>query len=109
MIPESVVVVAIVFSQCCLVARLVMLKKMIGIQIRAYLWKIWLNVMLISCISAILSLLLRSSVNETFLSFVYSTFTCLVSTIITVMFIGCTAKERIWIWGKVKYICRKLK
>lgn len=27
MIPESVVVVAIVFSQCCLVARLVMLKK----------------------------------------------------------------------------------
>lgn len=109
MIPESVVVVAIVFSQCCLVARLVMLKKMIGIQIRAYLWKIWLNVMLISCISAILSLLLRSSVSETFLSFVYSTFTCLVSTIITVMFIGCTAKERIWIWGKVKYICRKLK
>lgn len=108
MMPESVVVVAIIFSQLCLFTRLVMLRKMINLRVREYLSQIWLNVILISCISTILPLFLSFFIDETFLSFIYIIMTCLVSTVITILFVGCTAKERIWISEKVKYMYRKM-
>ena len=53
-IPESIVLVAIVISQCCLAARLFMLRKMIGLQVRLYLRKVYLNILFVTLIALIL-------------------------------------------------------
>ena len=54
MFPEVVLVVAIVISQCCLAARLLMLREMIGLSVRKYMKKVYVNVLVVTVIAAVL-------------------------------------------------------
>ena len=52
--PESVLIVAIVISQCCLAARLYMLRGMIGLSSIMYLKKVYHNVAMVTVVASII-------------------------------------------------------
>ena len=67
---ESVLIVAIVISQCCLAVRLYMLRGMIGLSSVLYMKKVYLNVIIVTLLSFAVPGLLSKYMEESFLSFV---------------------------------------
>ena len=100
MFPEVVIVVAIVISQCCLVARLLMLRGMIGLSVQKYLKKVYANVLAVTFIASICPYLLSDSMEETFLNFILLCLIAVVCTGITIYYIGCNKTERQFVWNK---------
>lgn len=108
-IPETVLIVAICISQCCLGARLYMLRGMIGLSVREYIGKVYFNVLTVSVISSILPIFLAFKMEETFVNFIFSCFVSLLVSFIVIYFIGCRSKERQFINEKVNKLIKKLR
>ena len=108
MFPEVVIFVAIVISQCCLAARLVMLRGMIGLSIRKYMKKVYINVLVVTVIAAILPFLLSTKLEESFLNFVLLCFVALICTGTTIYYVGCNKTERQFVLNKLHTIKNKL-
>ena len=100
--PESVLIVAIVISQCCLVARLYMLRKMIGLSSIQYMKKVYFNVIVVALLALVVPSLLSKYMEESFFSFVLLSLTAIVCTIIVEFYVGCNGKEREFVVHKVK-------
>lgn len=108
MIPETVIIISIIISQCCLAARLLMLKNMIGICVKEYLKKVWINVVLVGCISAIIPLWLESITHESFYCFICLSIICVITTVVTELHVGCNANERQFVYDKIKKVIKVL-
>lgn len=108
LMPESVVIVAICISQCCLAARLYMLRGMIGLSSIRYMKKVYLNVLAVAVLSAIIPSLLSMYMQESFLSFVAISLVAMVSTLAVEFFVGCNGKERAFVVAKAKAIVHKI-
>ncbi len=93
-LPEVTVVVAIVISQVCLWARLVMLKRMIGFPMGDFLRRVCLNVLAVTLTALVLPLLAESFMPDTFWGFAIDVVLCVLSASLTVMFVGCSKAER---------------
>ena len=106
--PESVLIVAIVISQCCLAVRLYMLRGMIGLSSIKYLKNVYLNVIGVTLISVIVPVLLSYQLNESFFSFIILSLVAMASTVATELLIGCNKKERAFVIEKVKSIKSKI-
>ena len=106
--PETVVVVSILLSQVSLGVRLVMLRNMIGLRIREYLKKVYLNVIKVTACAAVLpvgvSLLFEQRNFPVFLCLTAVSFS---STILTELYIGCTKEERIFVISKISTIYKQ--
>lgn len=100
-IPESTVIVAIIISQCCLFARLYMLRKMIGLKVREYIQSVYLNIIVVSILSVLLPVVLVFNLPESLETFMLVTLFTIVCTTCTILFIGCTYEERRWVIKKV--------
>lgn len=101
--------VAIFISQCCLVARLYMLRGMIGLSSVKYLKHVYLKVLMVMSTSAILPILLLKNINETFLSFLVISVVSILTTSISIFYIGCSKEERVFVWAKVSALCAKIR
>lgn len=99
--PEMVFVVAIIISQFCLVARLCMAHYALGISLLHFLLQVYLNVITVSFISLILPSIIVFILQESFNSFILSSITSVICTMLTIYFIGCNKKERKFINGKI--------
>lgn len=108
-VPESVLFVAIFISQCCLVARLYMLRGMIGLSSVKYLKYVYLKVLMVMSTSAIVPILLLKNINETFLSFLIISVVSILTTSISIFYIGCSKEERVFVWAKVSALCEKIR
>lgn len=108
MFPEVVIVVAIVISQCCLAARLLMLRGMIGLSVRKYMKKVYMNVLAVTVIASVFPVLLASKMEESFLNFLLLCLIAVVCTGITIYNIGCNKDERQFILNKLNTIKSKL-
>ena len=107
--PESVLLVAIVISQCCLAARLYMLRGMIGLSSIQYMKKVYLNVIIVTLLSLAVPGLLSKYMEESFISFAVLSLVAIVCTLIVEFYVGCNGKERTFIMGKVNSIVQKIK
>lgn len=107
-IPEMVVIVAIILSQCCLAARLYMLRGMIGLPSLAFLKKVYFNVIAVTIVSAFISYCLYTMQDESFTSFIITTIATLLCTSVCILFIGCKAKERMIVFTKMNQIYHKI-
>lgn len=107
-IPESVIIVAIIISQCCLVARLILLKDMIHLPVILYIKQVYLNVIVVSLASIIVPLLMHLYIDGSFLYFILNSIICLFCTIITIYYIGCTKQERHLIDSKIIVLRNKI-
>ena len=107
-IPETVMMVAIGLSQCCLAARLVMLRTMIGLSARKYLREVYLNVILVTTVAAVLPILTSVILEESFLNFVIIALISLITAAISIFYIGFNKNERDFAVTKFKYAIQKL-
>ncbi|HJG07531.1 MAG TPA: oligosaccharide flippase family protein [Megamonas hypermegale] len=108
-IPETVLIVAICISQCCLAARLYMLRHMIGLSVRQYLSRVYFNVLLVTVLSAIIPCVVFYYLNETFVNVMFICVVSVICTCIVIYYIGCNNQERQFILSKVKTVRSKLK
>lgn len=100
--PESVLIIAIFISQSCLAARLVMLRKMIGLSVRNYLKKVYLNVIGVTLLSSVIPIIVACNLKESFISFIAVTVSSLISTVLVLFYVGCTSNERFFVMAKSK-------
>lgn len=106
-IPETVLIVAIVISQFCLVSRLYMLRGMIELKVRDFINKVYFNVIMVTMLSAIIPVALASTFEDNIWNFVASCVIAVASTLLVEFYVGCTIKERQFVLSKVKTIIRK--
>lgn len=107
--PEIVIIVAILFSQCCLITRLLMLHYMIKLSIKKYIMKVYINVFAVALISSIIPLILKYNMTESLLKFATITILSILYTGVVIYFIGCTNEERNFLNNKLKYFITKTK
>lgn len=100
--PESVFVVAIVISQCCLFARLFLLRKMISLKVGEYLQRVYFNVVAVSFASTIIPFLMRKYLlcEVSIINFIAVTIISIVCTSVVILRIGCNRDERVFIKNK---------
>lgn len=108
-IPETVLIVAICISQCCLAARLYMLRGMIGLSVREYMCKVYFNVLAVTILSAIIPIISSYYLSETFINFFVICVISVICTFIVIYFVGCNRKERQLISSKITVIKNKFK
>lgn len=108
LIPETVMIVAIIISQCCLAARLYMLKGMIGISVRQYLMKVYSNVIKVSITSTILPIILSHYTPKSITGFILLSCATITCTLTSIYYVGCNRKERQFIQTKITNIKNKI-
>lgn len=96
-IPEVVIIVAIIISQLCLIARLYMLRGMIRLSAFTFFKKVYLNVVVVTLLSAIIPSIIKDYFPQTFLSFVILSLITLTTTALSVLFVGCSKNERVMV------------
>lgn len=108
LIPESVLIIAIVISQSCLAARLYMLRSLIGLSSIQYIKKVYFNITIVALLAIVVPGLLCKYMEESFLSFVFLSLVAIVCTIIVEFYVGCNSKEREFVIDKVKNLKNKV-
>lgn len=106
--PEVTVMVAVAISQICLVARLIMLEKMIGLSVRNFLHRVYFNVLTVTAVAVIMTSVLVFFLPQGFWWSLLRILLSLLSAGLSVMFVGCSRYERRDILGFIKKrLCRK--
>ena len=101
--PEVTVIVAIVISQICLWARLVMLNKATGFPVLPFVDKVYCTVLFkVVCGSVWLPLFIEVAKPEGFLGFAISAVSCVLVTLLAVWLLGLEPDERQWAIDKLK-------
>lgn len=108
-IPETVLIVAVLISQWCLMARLYMLKKMIKLKIKDYLKKVYFNIITVSIIAIILPICMQERLAENFINFLLSSLICMLCTYLSIYYIGCSYEERKFIYNKFLILKSKIR
>lgn len=106
-IPETVVLVAIGISQCCLAARLWMLRSMIGLKIRHYLQKVYFNIIMVTFCAAVFPLIAACYLDNGFSDFLLLSFTSMAMSVIVIFYLGCNAHERAFVVSKASKLLKK--
>lgn len=106
--PEAVVMVAIGISVCCTFARVWLLRGLIRLSARAFLGKVYFNVILVGICAAIAPIALRLHLAESFLTFVAVSATAVICTILSALYVGSSSSERALVYAKTRTICSRL-
>ena len=108
-IPESIVIIAIIISHVCFFARVVMLKKMIKLEPWSFIKKVWFDTCVVILFACILPFLLKYFINnESFVSFIIVSITCMLSSSLSIFYIGLNSTERAIVISKTKDLCKKI-
>lgn len=106
--PESTFIVALIVAVACLFLRLLFLRKMVGLSMKRYLYKVCGNVLCVTLAAAILPGLLYMQIPEGWVRFLIIGIVSILCTMISIYCIGCNTNERNFIHGKVFRIIQKL-
>lgn len=107
-IPESVVIVAIILSQCCFAARIYMLRPMIHLNATDYVKKVYLRILFTLIIAFILPMTIKYGMDNSLLSFFTILFASFFSACISILYIGCNDKERCFIYSNISKLKNKI-
>lgn len=92
--PESVIAVAIGISQICLLARLLMLRGMIGLPVGKFFRKVYLNVITVAAVAVLLPMILNGLLPDGSVGFMLSVLLCVATAGLSVLFVGMDKTER---------------
>lgn len=92
--PETSVVVGFVISQATIAAKLWLLRGLVGLSVRDFIRRVYLNILCVGAAACVLPLLLRPFVRETLVDFIWYTLLCVACACLAVLFIGCSPHER---------------
>ena len=105
--PESVILVSIIVAHCCFGARLVMLKKMIGLDAKSFFFDVYVRIVLVGAAGLVLPLVLRFMLPYGWLNFTIVTLCSLCTVCVSVLYVGCNKAERRYIYDLIhSYIGR---
>jgi hypothetical protein len=93
-VPEITVVVAIIISQICLFVRLLMFSRASGFSVPDFIRGVYVNAMKVAMIASIIPLLLMYLLPEGTWWSVLNIAVCLLSAVVSVLFVGCTKSDR---------------
>lgn len=105
--PVSVMISTFVISQICLFARLIMLRRMIGLSVMEYLQKVYVKVVDVTIVAAVIPFVVEVVLPDTFPGFLCFCAISLISTAFAVLYVGCSADERQVVFGKVGKFFRR--
>ena len=91
---QATVAVSIVMSQICLVARLMLLRKMVGLSPKEFFSQVYIKVLAVSAAAVIIPMLLAGVMPEGLAGFCLSVLLCVACAGISILFVGCTRSER---------------
>lgn len=101
---ETVFLIAIALSLVALIARLFVLRPLVNLSISSFLLEVMVNVLIITIVSAILPAIGYYYLKESFLSFVFICLLSLISSCLSILYLGCKKNEREVFWGYVTKI-----
>lgn len=93
-LPEVVVMIAIVLSLICLVARLIMLRGMIQLPVSRFLHNVCGKILLVTVFSVSIPLLVRWKLPANLYGLIISSIICLIWTAVILFIFGCSVSER---------------
>ena len=107
--PEATFIVAILISICCMVTRLLFLRKLIGISVRKFVTNVCLRVFMVFVFSVIIPVALELilMIDNSWQRFGIITFVSIVCSMISVCMVGCTKSERQFIIQKVRTLKKR--
>lgn len=96
--PNSVYVIALIISQFAFFARLVILRKKLGLRVRTFITKVYMNVLAVGFCAAIIPIVYAiwatRGNEQTWSQVVFTIILCLACSAASTMFIGLNANER---------------
>ena len=102
-VPEVTVIVAIIISQICMWARLLMLSKATGFPVLPFLEEVYFSVLFkVVCGSLVVPLILEAVKPEGFAGFMVSASVCVLWTMLLIFALGLQSEERRWLVSKFK-------
>ena len=101
-IPEVVMIVAIFISIFCEIARILLLRNMIKLPASSFFRHVYLNVIMVSITASILPMWLHQQLSENFASFIIISLVAFICSIISILFVGCNKKERLFVIKHIK-------
>lgn len=106
--PEVTVVVAIVISQICLFARLVMLSRATGFPVLRFMEEVYANIMFkVVAGSLVFPLIMEAAKPEGFIGFIISAGVTVIWSSFVIWLLGLTDEERSWVKQIVRNKIRK--
>lgn len=108
MFPEVTVIVAIVISQICLVARLWFLRMMIKLPVRQFLKNVYFNVLAVTIISFIPPMVCYFLMHDGVMRFFALCLVSAVTSLSVIYYVGCNSEERLMLRGYVAGVRNKI-
>ena len=105
----SVFVVHFVMECICQLARMIMLRPLIGLRMRDYFIHVYSQVFLVVMLSIIAPAIVYNLMNDTIFRFFIVSFVCVISVSLVAYNLGLTTSEKAFVMRKVKEIILKYK
>lgn len=102
MLPQSTLIFAIVVSVSCLIARLWMLRGMIGLPVKGFCIQVLGNVALVCLLSAAIPVVLSFCMQPSFITFIVTSLVSVACCICAILYIGCQQSEREFIINQIR-------
>lgn len=101
--PESVFVASIVISQICFAASLIVLKRIADLDIKLFLKKVYLNIIIVTLVAVLTPLLYYEILGreQSWINFFIVCIICVASSGLSILYVGCNHEERIKIFNMV--------
>ena len=108
MIPECILIVAIIIAFLCFITRLIMLKHMVRLDAIRYIKEVFLHALFITIVSMIVPYFININMEEGLVRFLLVSTISVILTSNVVYFIGCNKSERDFFNSKVISTYHKL-
>ncbi len=102
--PVAVMIAMVVVDIIAVFARMLMAKHIFDLSIRAYLWEVMVKTFFVTIVALIVPLLLRIFLDDTLARFFIVVVVSVLSTALSVLYVGCTKTERFSIFSKVNQV-----
>ena len=100
--PESTIIVALFVGVCCLLLRLSFLRKSVGLSMSGYLRNVCLNVLVVTILTVIPTYIIYKLIPDMgWFQFIAVGTTSVVSSILSILYVGCMPNERQFFIAKV--------
>lgn len=105
----TVLIIAIIISQCCLAARLYILRGMIALSARKFLKECYSRIVMVSLLALIVPALVQPYIKENFAGLLLCVLIYTTSTSTIIYFVGCNSHERRYLYERFRLIIHKIK
>jgi O-antigen/teichoic acid export membrane protein len=99
--PYVAYIIAIVLEFFCLVSRLCLCRKLIGLSIKYYLTNVVFNALFVAGLSAVIPVLLYNSMDAGIIRLILTISISILSCSFAILYVGCSNNERKWILAKI--------